>query len=237
MEQLKIIAPDFPIVGAAASVSNCVTTIEVTSSDSHKSDPSKNADHSPHQLDDTTKSESTCNCSKQQSLPNRPENLPFFPIEENNNKMEQWLLNRFSASTFNSCPHQPLPMMTGPPISIHIDLATKPMAVHAPTLIHIHWNEEVKQQLDADVALGVIKKVEPKTPTTWCHCAIWVRKLDGNPRRVVNFQSLNRHCFCDTHHTVSPFQQAHEISRNTYCSVTDAWNGYHLVPVREEDRH
>ena len=135
MEQLKIIAPDFPIVGAAASVSNCVTTIEVTSSDSHKSDPSKNADHSPHQLDDTTKLESTCNCSKQQSLPSRPENLPFLPIEENNNKMEQWLLNRFSASTFNSCPHQPLPMMTGPPISIHIDPATKPMAIHAPALI------------------------------------------------------------------------------------------------------
>ena len=48
-----------------ASVSDCVTTIEVKSSDSHKSDPSKKADHSPHQLDDITKSESTCNCSIQ----------------------------------------------------------------------------------------------------------------------------------------------------------------------------
>ena len=47
--------------------------------------------------------------------------------------------------------------MTGPLISIHIDPAVKPMAVHVPALIHIHWNEEVKQQLDADVALAVIK--------------------------------------------------------------------------------
>ena len=96
-------------------------------------------------------------------------------------------------------------MMTGPPISIHIDPDTKPIAVHTPASIPIHWQEEVKQQLDADVALGVIEKVEPNTPTTWCHRAIWVRKPDGSPRRVVDFQSLNRHCLRDTHHTVPPF--------------------------------
>ena len=34
--QLKIIAPDFPTVGATASVSDCVTPNEITSSNSHK---------------------------------------------------------------------------------------------------------------------------------------------------------------------------------------------------------
>ena len=52
-------------------------------------------------------------------------------------------------------------------------------AIHTPAAISIHWREKVKEHLDADVALGVIGKVEPNVPTTWCHHAIWVRKLDG----------------------------------------------------------
>lgn len=48
-------------------------------------------------------------------------------------------------------------MMTGPPISIHIDPATKLAAVH---ILGIFCSYAV---------LGVIKKVEPNTPTTWCH--------------------------------------------------------------------
>lgn len=100
--------------------------------------------------------------------------------------------------------------MTGPLISIHIDPATKPMAVHVPALIHIHWNEEVKQQLHADVALAVIKKVDPKTPTTWYHCAIWIRKPDGNPRRVVNFQKFS---LTDTASAIH-ITQSHHFNRH-----------------------
>ena len=128
-------------------------------------------------------------------------------------------------------------MMSGPPIKIHVDPDAKPPAVHTPAPIPIHWRETIKQQLDADVALGVIEKVEPNSPMTWCHRAIWVRKADGSPRRVVDFQSLNRHCLRDTHHTVPPFQQARAIPPGMYRSVTDAWNGYHSVPVCKEDKH
>ena len=151
--------------------------------------------------------------------------------------MKDWLLKRYANSTFNRCTHQPLPMMTGPPIKILVRPDTKPTAVHTPASIPIHWRQQIKDQLDADVALGVIEKVEPNTPTTWCHRTIWVRKPDGTPRRVVDFQSLNRQCSRDTHHTVPPFQQDRAIPHSTFRSVTDAWNGYHSVPVCEEDRH
>ena len=91
-----------------ASLSDCVTTIEVTSSDSYKSDPSKKADHSPHNnlvmLSPNQSQYATAQFK--QSLPSRPENLSFEPIEKNNDKLKQWLLNRLSASTFNRCPHQ-----------------------------------------------------------------------------------------------------------------------------------
>ena len=127
--------------------------------------------------------------------------------------------------------------MSGPPISINVEPGVTPVAVHTPASIPVHWRDEIKKQLDADVRLGVIEKVEPNTPTTWCHRAIWVRKSDGTPRRVVDFQALNRYCSRDTHHVVPPFKQARVIPPGTFRSVTDAWNGYHSVPVREDDRH
>ena len=215
MERLRIILPNFPVVGEAASVS----------------------DRSSDVTTEKPKPEMQCDCPKRQQAPPRPTELPFEPTEENTPRMRQWLLDRYAGSTFNRCPHQPLPMMSGPPIRIHMDPNAAPTVVHTPASIPIHWREKVKEQLDADVALGVIEKVEPNVPTTWCHRAIWVRKPDGSPRRVVDFQSLNKHCLRDTHHTVPPFQQARTIPHSTYRSVTDAWNGYHSVPVREEDRH
>ena len=230
MEQLKIIGLNFPRVGAAASLSE---TINKPTSEDQKHSVSTTT---PNNEQTAFSEVHTCNCPKRELSPTRPKELPFEPTEENNSKMKQWLLDRFSASTFNKCPHQPLPMMTGPPIKIHVDPDAIPSTVHAPAQVPIHWREQVKKQLDDDVALGVIEKVEPNTPTTWCHRAIWVRKPDGSPRRVVDFQAL-KHCLRDTHHTVPPFQQARVIPPSTYKSVTDAWNGYHSVPVCVEDRH
>ena len=215
LEQLRIIDQDFPQLGAA----------------------SVNDDHSSHKYEFHGAQSRRCACPKREPPPPRPQHLPFTPNVANNEDMKRWLLDRYAASTFNKCTHQPLPFMSGPPISIHVDPDARPTAVHSPAPVPIHWRDEVKNQLDADVALGVIEKVEPNTPTTWCHRAIWVRKADGSPRRVVDFQSLNRHCSRQTHHTVPPFKQARSIPPDTYRSVTDAWNGYHSVPVRECDRH
>ena len=227
MQQLRIISPQFPVVGEAASVTDKVQDESKVTDDAPMVNPS----------DKSTVIDMQCTCPKRQQPPPRPTHLPFAPSEENIPLMKQWLLDRYAGSTFNRCPHQPLPMMSGPPIHIHMDPNATPVAVHTPAPIPLHWRKQIKDQLDADVALGVIEKVEPNVPTTWCHRAIWVRKPDGNPRRVVDFQSLNKHCLRDTHHTVPPFQQAKTIPHSTYRSVTDAWNGYHSVPVRKEDRH
>lgn len=99
-----------------------------------------------------------------------------------------------------------------------------------------HWKNLVEEQLATDVRLGVIERVEPNTPYNWCHRAIWTRKVDGSPRHVVDFQSLNKQCVRNTNHTVPPFQEAHMVPPQTYRSVTDAWNSYHSVPVDVTDR-
>ena len=56
-------------------------------------------------------------------------------------------------------------MMSGTPIHIHMDPNAKPTDIHTSAAIPIHRREKVKEQLDADVALGVIEKAEPNVPT------------------------------------------------------------------------
>ena len=103
------------------------------------------------------------------------------------------------AFTFNKCPHQTLPMVSGPPISIHIDPDARIQLFTLQPLFQFTGEKKSKNSYMQTFSLGVIEKLEPNTPTTWCHRAIWVRKPDGSPRRVVDFQALNRHCIRETH--------------------------------------
>ena len=48
----------------------------------------------------------TCDCVPRTPPPDRPKELPFTCIPANNQKMREWLLNRYTASTFNKCTHQ-----------------------------------------------------------------------------------------------------------------------------------
>ena len=64
-----------------------------------------------------------------------------------------------------------------------------------------------------------------------------VPKQDGTPRRTVDMRPLNTHCVRETQHIVPPYKQARIVPAGTWRTVTDAWNGYHSVPLAEEDRH
>ena len=64
-----------------------------------------------------------------------------------------------------------------------------------------------------------------------------VPKPDGTPRRTVDLRSLNKNCKRESQHVVLPFKQARSVPHNTWKTVTDAWNGYHSIPLAEEDRH
>ena len=178
-----------------------------------------------------------CDCPARQKPPLKPTSLPFPPIEENRGKLEQWLLEYYQSSTFNTCEHQPLPMMSGSPMRLMVDPNAKPVAHHSPIPVPIHWQDQVKAGLDQDVRLGVIEPVPVGTPVTWCHRMVVVAKKTGKPRRTVDLQALNQHAVRETHHTQSPFHQARTVPPNTYKTVCDAWNGYHSIPLIEADRH
>ena len=152
-----------------------------------------------------------CDCPRRAEPPAKPTTLPMPATEANRAATEKHLLKIYAQSIFNTCTHQPLPRMTGPPLRLMLDEDATPIAHHTPVPVAIHWQDEVKAGLDQDVRLGVLEEVPVGTPVTWCHRMVICAKKNGKPRRTVDFQALNKHAFRETHHTQSPFHQARRI--------------------------
>ena len=205
---LGMISENFPTVVGLSSSSNLIT-------DKHLS----------------------CNCPKRELPPPLPSKLPFPATSENRSKLQDYLLDYYKSSTFNTCEHQPLPLMSGPPLKLCIDPNADPVAHHSPIPVPVHWQKRVKADLDRDVRLGVIEPVPVGDPITWCHRMVVCSKKNGEPRRTVDLQPLNAHATRETHHTQSPFHQVRTIPEGVKKTVSDAWNGYHSVPLQPEDRH
>ena len=60
--------------------------------------------------------------------------------------------------------------------------------------VPLHWGEQVKADLERDVRIGVLEKVPDITPVTWYSRIVITSKANGDPRRTINFQPLNKHC-------------------------------------------
>ena len=71
--------------------------------------------------------------------------------------------------------------------------------------LRVHWEDKVYRDIMRDMALGVIEAVPVNTLITWCSCMVVVPKYNGEPRRTVDMQALNRASMRQTHHTKSPF--------------------------------
>ena len=111
-------------------------------------------------------STASCNCLPRTGPLGAPPHLPMAPSATNVGEMRAWLLKRYASSAFNKCTHQLLPRMDGPPVEIHLVDGAVPRKVSTPAMIPLHWQEQVKADLDSDVALGVIEKVDE--PSDWC---------------------------------------------------------------------
>ena len=147
-------------------------------------------------------------------------------------------MNYYASSTFNTCEHQPLPMMKGvPPMRILMKEGAEPVAVHRPAAIPAHWQEKVRKDIERDIRLGVLERVPANTPVTWCSRMHVVAKKNGDPRRVVDLRPVNAAAERQTHYVEPPFEQARGIPPDTWRFSSDAWNGYHSVPLDVRDRH
>ncbi len=205
--QLRVIPKDFPKVGAAAPSVSAIETL------------------------------APCGCLLRGLAPERPKQLPFKPSPENNQKMKEWLRDRYACSTFNKCSHQQLKGMSGPPLELHIDESIPHKPAQTPAMVALHDQEAIKKQIDEDVALGVIEPVPHGDTSKYCHRMVVTRKADGTPRRTIDMSSLNKATIRETHHVRPPFQQARSIPPYTWKTGTDARNGFHSTPLRTEDQH
>ena len=151
--------------------------------------------------------------------------------------MREIIVKHYAASAFNRCTRQKLPMMKGDPLPIPTKVGARPTAINQHVPVPLHWQDKVEKDLQRDVALGVIEPIPLNTPVTWCARMIVVPKHNGEPRRTVDLQGLNRSSVRQTHPMQSPFRLASDVPANTVKSVLDVWNSFHSVPVREEDRH
>ena len=91
----------------------------------------------------------------------------------------------------------------------------------------------MKAYIDADVKRGVLQKVPPGVPDTWCTRMVIMPKKDGRPRRTVDLSVLTKAGLRETHHTRSPFKVVCSVPKGML-KTTD---GYHGIPLAEEDMH
>ena len=185
----------------------------------------------------TTEPLAPCGCRIRQTTPDPPSTLPYPATDENANLLKEWLLDYYGSSTFNNCTHQQLPEVSGPPVK----LAIKPRASFPchikPYRVPLHWKKEVEDGLQRDLNMGIIEKVPANTPAICCHRMVVTSKPGSpKPRRTVDMSALKEASYRLTHPGAPPFLEAQSVPENSYKTVTDAWQGFHMIPVHPESQ-
>lgn len=86
------------------------------------------------------------------------------------------------------------------------------------------------------MSTSIIEPVPLGTPTMWCLHMIIVAKKNGQPRRTVDSQVMNKYYLRETNYTPSPFNLAQSVPVGTRKTNLDASNGYHTVPDTDSEK-
>ena len=79
--------------------------------------------------------------------------------------LRRLIIKLYAKSWLNNCRIQPLKMMNSDkPLKLFVDPAVKPVAIHKAAIIPIHLKARVKADLDRDVRLGILEKVDINSP-------------------------------------------------------------------------
>ena len=80
-------------------------------------------------------------------------------------------------------------MRSAEPLDLFVDPEVKPVAIHKAAIIPIHLKARVKADLDRDVRLGILEKVNVNLPVKWLSRMVFTMKKDGSPRRIIDFKN------------------------------------------------
>ena len=157
--------------------------------------------------------------------PPAPTRPPFTitDTEECRGRLQEWLLDHYKSSTFNTCPHQILPGMTCPELKLAIKPGANPTCHTIPHRVPLHWRQQVEEGLARDVKMGIIEELPPDTQAVWCHKMVVTSKPGSpKPRRTVDMSALKSASYRLTHPGAPPFLEAQSVPADSYKTVTDA---------------
>lgn len=132
----------------------------------------------------------------------------------------------------------PLAKMAGPPMKIQIKPGTVPVKKYRAAPIPFHWQDRVREQLDAMVKKDIVEKVPIGEVPDWILSMVVVPKSGTNePRMTVNFQPMNPHVIRAGHLCGVPAEEVAQIPPGMkYFTKLDARHGYWQVELDEESR-
>ena len=163
-----------------------------------------------------------CGCPPRPSSPPPPITFPSH-LAGDTGKLKEYLLHQYGSTVFNTCECQNLPLLPGPPLTLNVDPNEKPVDCHCVQPILLHWKERVHRNLVRDVDLGVLEKLPTNTPTIWLSRMVITAKSNGDPRRTVDYQPLNKLAYylCQEQHNVKPRQVPGLPGHHRLCRVPD----------------
>ena len=146
-------------------------------------------------------------------MPTRPSSPPppiMFPshLAWDMARLKEYLLHHYGSTVLNTCESQNLPILPGPPLRLNVDPNAKPVACHRVQPVPLHWQERVHKDLVRDVKLGVLEKLSTNPLTTWLSRMVVTAKNNGDPRRTIDYQLLNKHVQRQTFPIETLFQLA-----------------------------
>ena len=145
---LKLISPNFPY-------QNDLRVVDTEEQEDLKAFSFGNVEGGQRGI--TTELSASTSTKKGEVVWEPPSVMPYEAVEENIPLLEKWFLKTFE-KVFDT-EQYPLPVMTGLPHHIHLQEGAKPIAIHSPLSVPVHWKQAVKELLDRDVELGIIEKV------------------------------------------------------------------------------
>jgi hypothetical protein len=104
-----------------------------------------------------------------------------------------------------------------------------------PTKVPLHFREEVKAGLEADVKKGVLERVPVGDADTWCSRLVIQPKKNGRARRTVDLSGLSKAGRHESHHTRSAAEIVKTVLAGKLRSTLDCVDSYHGVELAEED--
>ena len=183
-----------------------------------------------------SESELPCSCPRRRFVA-APSSLPMPAVESNRKALEEFIKDHYRAGAFNVCKRQPWPVTSGPPMRMHTNPQAVPTYHRKPTKVPLHFREEVRAGLEADVKKGIIRRVPDGTPDTWCSRMVIQPKKNGRARRTVDLSGLSKAGRHESHHTRSAAEIAKSVPSGKLKTTLDCVDGYHGVELAEEDRH